>query len=50
MVTFRVSSADACLVQMAGKLDTGDILTLDSSFVHYPWRKTRFFRMLIPLD
>jgi len=42
--------ADACLVQMADELDTGDILTLDSDFVHYRWRKTRHFRMLIPLD
>jgi predicted nucleic acid-binding protein len=42
--------ADACLIQMADELDTGDILTLDSDFVHYRWRKTRHFRMLIPLD
>jgi len=42
--------ADACLVQMADELDTGDILTLDSDFAHYRWRKTRRFRMLIPLD
>lgn len=42
--------ADACLVQMADELDTGDILTLDSDFKHYRWRKTRHFRMLIPLD
>jgi predicted nucleic acid-binding protein len=45
-----VSFADACLVQMADELDTSDILTLDSDFVHYRWRKTRAFRMLIPLD
>lgn len=42
--------ADACLIQMADELGTGDILTLDSDFVHYRWRKTRPFRMLIPLD
>lgn len=42
--------ADACLIQMADELDTGDILTLDSDFVHYRWRKTRPFRMLIPLE
>jgi predicted nucleic acid-binding protein len=45
-----VSFADACLVQMADELDTGDILTLDGDFMHYRWRKTRRFRMLIPLD
>ena len=42
--------ADACLIAMADELDTGDILTLDSDFVHYRWRKTRPFRMLIPLE
>jgi len=41
------SFADACLVQMADQLDTGDILTLDSDFVTYRWRKTRPFEMLI---
>ena len=45
-----VSFADACLVQMADELDTGDILTLDSDFAHYRWRRTRSFRMLIPLE
>jgi predicted nucleic acid-binding protein len=42
------SFADACLVQMADELDTGDILTLDSDFIHYRWRKTRPFNLLIP--
>ncbi len=42
--------ADACLVQMADELDTGDILTLDSDFAHYRWRRSRAFRMLIPLE
>jgi uncharacterized protein len=41
--------ADACLIHMADQLDTGDILTLDSDFRHYRWRRTRRFRMLIPL-
>jgi predicted nucleic acid-binding protein len=45
-----VSFADACLIQMADELETGDILTLDRDFVHYRWRKTRRFRLLIPLD
>ena len=42
--------ADACLIHMADQLHTGDILTLDSDFKHYRWRRTRRFRMLIPLD
>jgi len=41
--------ADACLIHMADQLDTGDILTLDSDFKHYRWRRNRSFRMLIPL-
>lgn len=44
------SFADACLIQMAEVLDTGDILTLDSDFKHYRWRRNRSFRLLIPLD
>lgn len=42
--------ADACLIVMADQLDTGDILTLDSDFAHYRWRRTRTFNLLIPLD
>jgi len=41
------SFADACLIQMADELDTGDILTLDSDFLAYRWRKTRPFEMLV---
>jgi predicted nucleic acid-binding protein len=42
--------ADACLIAMADELDTGDILTLDSDFKHYRWRRNRRFNLLIPLD
>ncbi len=42
--------ADACLIQMADELDSGDILTLDSDFRHYRWRRNRRFNLLIPLD
>ncbi len=41
--------ADACLVQMADELATGDILTLDSDFRKYRWRRTRPFDLLIDL-
>jgi predicted nucleic acid-binding protein len=42
--------ADACLIAMADQLNTGDILTLDSDFKHYRWRRSKRFRMLIPLE
>ena len=42
--------ADTCLIQMADELDTGDILTLDSDFAHYRWRRNRPFHLLIPLE
>jgi predicted nucleic acid-binding protein len=42
--------ADACLIAMADALNTGDILTLDSDFKHYRWRRTRRFNMLVPLE
>jgi uncharacterized protein len=45
-----VDFADACLIQMADELDTGDILTLDSDFKHYRWRRNKPFRLLIPLE
>ena len=41
------SFADACLIHMADELETGDILTLDSDFVTYRWRKTKPFELLI---
>ena len=41
--------ADACLIQMADELDTGDILTLDNDFKHYRWRRNKPFHLLIPL-
>jgi predicted nucleic acid-binding protein len=43
------SLADACLIHMADELNTGDILTLDSDFRHYRWRKTKPFNLLIPI-
>ncbi|HEX2687596.1 MAG TPA: PIN domain-containing protein [Kofleriaceae bacterium] len=39
--------ADACLVHLADKLGTGRILTLDSDFRVYRWRKGRAFELLI---
>ncbi len=42
--------ADACLIHLADQVGTGDILTLDSDFRHYRWRRTRKFNLLIPLD
>jgi predicted nucleic acid-binding protein len=39
--------ADACLVHLADELGTGRILTLDSDFRVYRWRKVRSFELLI---
>ncbi len=41
--------ADACLVDLADQIDTGQILTLDSDFEIYRWRSRRKFRMLVDL-
>jgi predicted nucleic acid-binding protein len=45
-----IDFADACLIQMAEELNTGDILTLDSDFKHYRWRKTKHFNLLIQIE
>ena len=37
--------ADGCLVDLADQLETEDILTLDSDFAIYRWRRARRFRM-----
>jgi predicted nucleic acid-binding protein len=42
--------ADACLIQMADDLNTGDILTLDSDFRHYRWRRNKRFNLLISTE
>jgi len=39
--------ADACLVQIANELGTGEILTLDGDFEVYRWRRNRRFENLI---
>ncbi|MGN6591913.1 MAG: type II toxin-antitoxin system VapC family toxin [Terriglobales bacterium] len=48
--TLPADFADACLVDLADQLGAGDILTLDRDFQTYRWRRTRPFRLLIPLD
>ena len=42
--------ADACLIHMAGELNTGDILTLDSDFEHYRWGRNKRFNLLVSSD
>lgn len=44
-----VDLADACLVDLADQIDTGQILTLDSDFEIYRWRARRKFQLLIDL-
>ncbi len=41
--------ADACLVDMADRLDAGRILTLDSDFEVYRWRMRRKFELLVTI-
>jgi uncharacterized protein len=42
--------ADACLVRLAEETGSGRLLTLDSDFSVYRWRKNRPFDLLIDLD
>lgn len=42
--------ADACLVDLADQLGTGQILTLDGDFEVYRWRSRRKFELLIELQ
>jgi uncharacterized protein len=39
--------ADACLIYLAGELQTGDILTLDGDFEIYRWGANKRFRLLL---
>lgn len=41
--------ADACLVDMADRLETARILTLDGDFEIYRWRARRKFDLLVEL-
>jgi len=41
---------DACLVDLASEIKSGRILTLDSDFQFYRWRRKRSFDLLIELD
>jgi predicted nucleic acid-binding protein len=42
--------ADACLVSLADTFGTGRILTLDSDFQVYRWRRTRTFEILVDIE
>ena len=41
--------ADACLVDLATQIGTGQILTLDGDFKIYRWGRNRAFKLLIDL-
>ncbi len=43
----EVDLADACLIDLANALGTGDILTLDRDFEIYRWGMNKHFRYLI---
>lgn len=42
----EVDLADACLIVLAGELETADILTLDRDFQIYRWGRNKPFRVL----
>jgi len=42
-----IELADACLIHLAGELNTGEILTLDSDFEHYRWGRKSRFKLLV---
>jgi predicted nucleic acid-binding protein len=43
----QIDFADACLIRLAEELNTGEILTLDSDFQIYRWKKNNPFQSLI---
>jgi uncharacterized protein len=43
-----IDFADACLIHMAEKLGSGEILTLDRDFEIYRWGRHKSFELLIP--
>lgn len=45
-----IDFADACLIDLAGELRTGDILTLDHDFQIYRWSGNKRFNLLVSLD
>lgn len=43
----KMDLADACLIYLAGELESGDILTLDSDFEIYRWGANKPFHLLL---
>jgi len=43
----RIDFADACLIRLAEELDTDEILTLNSEFTIYRWKKNKPFKLLV---
>ncbi len=46
----QIDFADACLIDLATELRTGEILTLDGDFRVYRWGANKPFDLLIPLS
>jgi len=46
----RIDLADACLIVLAERFNTADVLTLDRDFAIYRWGKRRPFRLLPERD
>jgi uncharacterized protein len=45
----QIDLADACLVQLANRFQTGEILTLDGDFKTLRWGKNRSFDLLLEI-
>jgi predicted nucleic acid-binding protein len=44
-----IDLADACLIHLAGEINSGDIFTLDHDFEVYRWGRNRAFQLMIGL-
>ena len=45
----EIDLADACLIDLAGELRTGEVLTLNRDFQIYRWGQHKAFSLLVPL-
>lgn len=46
----NIDLADACLIRLADRFETPDILTLDGDFKIYRWGRNKPFRLLLSLS
>lgn len=46
----KIDLADACLIALAERLETGTVLTLDGDFAIYRWAKNKPFELLVGIE